>query len=127
MSFLRTRKSPQKKGVIKEMVCFSVRPTSLDSVYKITDELGFLNLIKMNKEIIQTCDAESIILKKNAQEKYSQNQETKPEELINLNIKYYYIVEKEKAEKLQYTLENFDLIEKFSMPEEDDSLVTEEF
>lgn len=110
----------------KKMVYFSVMPTSLEEVYKVTDELGFLNPIEMNRQIIQTCDAESIILKDEAEQSSTENQEINAEELINLDIKYYYIIEKEKADILSTKLQNFEIIEEFSMLDEDETLVTEE-
>lgn len=95
-----------------KMVYFSVCPKTVDEVYKVNDVMGFLNPIMMNKEILQTCDAESLIIK----QEISDTEEADAENLLNLGINYYYIVEKEKADELANILQNYSVIEEFSIP-----------
>lgn len=95
-----------------KMVYFSVCPETVDEVYKVNDVMGFLNPIMMNREILQTCDAESLIIK----QEISDTGEADAENLLNLGINYYYIVEKEKADELADVLKNYSVIEEFSIP-----------
>lgn len=100
---------------LTEMVYFSVCPTSVDEVYKVNETMGFLNPIMMNKEIIQACDSESLIMKNDIE----LNDDIDAEDLLNVGINYYYIVEKSKSFELENTLENYSVIEEFSMPKEE--------
>lgn len=100
---------------LTEMVYFSVCPTSVDEVYKVNETMGFLNPIMMNKEIIQACDSESLIMKNDIE----LNNDIAVENLLNVGINYYYIVEKSKSSELENTLENYLIIEEFSMPKEE--------
>ncbi len=98
-----------------DMVYFSVCPSSIESVHQVNDIMGYLNPIEMNKRIEQACDAESLIFD-------SEKELTKDgnvNELIRLNIKYYYIVPKEKAESVKDILEAYEVIDEFAMPTEE--------
>lgn len=99
-----------------EMAYFSVCPTSADSVMLVNDTFGYLNPAEMNKEIIQTCDADTIVFKKDVS---GQIENYNPDDLLNLGIKYYYIDTKENVENYKELLENLEVIEEFSMPEEE--------
>lgn len=99
-----------------EMAYFSVCPTSADSVMLVNDTFGYLNPAEMNKEIIQTCDADTIVFKKDVS---GQIENYNPDDLLNLGIKYYYIDTKENVENYKELLKNLEVIEEFSMPEEE--------
>ena len=47
----------------EQYVYFSVLPTSMNAIEKIKEHLGYLNPVEMDKEIIQACNPEKIILK----------------------------------------------------------------
>lgn len=111
---------------MKKMIYFSVKPTCSDEFFKVNEVLGYLNPIELNREIVQACDAENLIIKSDI----VIDENTKAEDLINFETTYYYILEKEKALEIESLLENFCLIEEFSVPcdeyEEGDS-VSESF
>lgn len=100
-----------------EMAYFSVCPTTSDAVLLVNDTFGYLNPTEMNKEIIQTCDAETVIFKTDYEQVIDEDFD--PEDLLNFGVKYYYIETKENVETLRNTLENLEIIEEFSMPEEE--------
>lgn len=80
---------------LEPMVYFSVCPTNFENLQLVNNTFGFLNPIEMNREILQTCDAESLIFDG---EKLEQNITENPENAIHYDIKYYYI-EKKKLQK----------------------------
>ena len=98
------------------MVYFSVCPTNFENLQLINDTLGFLNPIEMNKEILQTCDAETLIFD---EEKLEQNLAENPEDAIQYGIKYYYIESKKTVNELKDILEGFEIIEEFSVPNDE--------
>lgn len=98
-----------------EMVYFSVMPTNMDSVYKISEKIGYLNPIQMNKEIIQACDPDTIIFK----DEVIMDENISGDDLINFDIKYYYILPKAQTEGFDKELENYEVLEIFYIPCED--------
>ena len=94
-----------------KFVYFSVLPTSSDSLKKINEVMGYLNPTELDKEIIQACDAEKIIFKSDVEI----TEETNPDEIVNFNIKYYYISKFEDAEIISTILEGYEVIEEFEM------------
>ena len=101
---------------LEPMVYFSVCPTNFENLQLVNDTFGFLNPIEMNREILQTCDAESLIFD---EEKLEQNLSENPEDAIQYGINYYYIETKEIVEELKDILEGFEIIEEFSVPNEE--------
>ena len=104
-----------------DMVYFSVCPLTVDEVYAVNEKLGFLNPIEMNKNILQTCDAESLIFKKNVEI----TDDSTAEDLLNLGINYYYILSKTEFDEIKDLLENVTVIEEYSMIEEESDETTE--
>ncbi len=101
---------------LESMVYFSVCPTNFENLQLVNDTFGFLNPIEMNKEILQTCDAETLIFD---EEKLEQNLTGNPEDAIQYGIKYYYIESKKIVNELKDILEGFEIIEEFSVPNEE--------
>ena len=95
----------------EQYVYFSVLPTSMNAIEKIKEHLGYLNPVEMDKEIIQACNPEKIILKEDVEI----TEETNPEEVINLDTKYYYILKKVEVEEKLQELEGYEVIEEFEM------------
>ena len=100
-----------------DMVYFSVCPTTVDGVLAVNSALGHLNPTEMNREIMQACDAETIIFNDAISVEDTEN--IPKEDLVNLGVKYYYIETREKANSLKDALEGFEVIEEFSMPDEE--------
>lgn len=98
-----------------EMLYFSVCPSSVESLQMINNTIGYLNPVELDKELIQACNPDRIIFKENIEIK----ENTLPEDLVNFNIKYYYICSKDEAEYFKDKLENFEIIEEFSVLTED--------
>ena len=94
-----------------EMVYFSVRPTTTNSLKLVNDTLGYLNPAQLDKEIIQACDAEKIIFK----EDVIISEDTNTDEIVNFDVKYYYVTTRDIALKLSSSLENYEAIETFEM------------
>ncbi len=97
------------------MVYFSVQPTSIESLKKINDTLGYLNPVQLDKEIIQACDAENIIFKKDIEI----SDDINLEEVVNFDVKYYYICPKYNLDIYEVELEGFDVIEEFDVLSEE--------
>lgn len=98
-----------------KMVYFSVLPTSMKSLRFVNDKIGFLNPAELDKEIIQACDAEKLIFKNTT----DNIEDYENEEIINLDIKYYYILPKEEVALYCELLEGFDVIEEFEILSDD--------
>lgn len=92
-----------------EMVYFSVHPTTTESLKLVNDTLGYLNPAELDKEIIQACDAEKIIFKDDV----VLTEDTNTDEIVNFDVKYYYVTTREIAFNLSSILENYEEIETF--------------
>ncbi len=95
----------------EQMVYFSVLPTNIESVKEVNSIMGYLNPVELDKEIIQACDAEKMIFKSDV----FVTDEIKPEEIVNFDVKYYYILLKEQADSIASKLEGYNVIEEFEM------------
>lgn len=93
----------------EKMVYFSVLPTTIESVKIINTMMGYLNPTEMDKELIQSCDAEKLIFKNDV----VITDDTIVEEAVNFDVKYYYITTKDEADILSTMLEGFEIIEEF--------------
>ncbi|MBQ8681196.1 MAG: hypothetical protein IJ530_15800 [Treponema sp.] len=94
------------------MVYFSVCPTKAEAVHLINDTMGYLNPIEMNREILQTCDSESLIFKDDTEI----TETTDADDMFRLGIKYYYVETKDFAESVKDTFENYEVLDEFYMP-----------
>ena len=102
-----------------EMVYFSVSPANLEELENLNSVMGYLNPIEMNKDIIQSCDAESLIFK-------SDIETENIEDSINFNITYYYILTKEEFEEKTLSFNEVKIIEEYSMIAEEADFDEEE-
>ena len=107
---------------LEKMIYFSVCPSTSDAVHTVNDVMGYLNPIEMNREILQTCDAESLIFK---EEDASVDLEDE-NNLFRLGIKYYYVETKDFADSIKDILENYEVIEEFAMPKVEPSDIKED-